>query len=282
MDSFSNLPVWVQTLILTSFTCVMTILGSSVVFFFKKVNQKIINIMLSLSAGVMIASAFFSLLIPSINQSEELFNNSFFMPSFGFLVGGLFVVLSDIFLEKMLKNNKKMQKNSKKSQKNQDFSKNIYKNNQIDFKKQILLVVAITLHNIPEGMCVGVSLASNSLGFGEGIMASILLAIGIGIQNFPEGASVSLPIRSQGKSRLKAFMFGSFSGIVEPIFALIACLFISVSQILLPFLLAFSSGAMISVACMELIPESVSSDKNLTTIFVLLGFIIMMILDLAF
>ena len=144
-----------------------------------------------------------------------------------------------------------------------------------------MLIAAITLHNIPEGMCIGVAVYSASIGAMEGVLGAIMLAVGIGIQNFPEGASVSLPMRSEGYSRTKSFLWGSFSGIVEPIFGVLACLFATISSSLLPFLLSFSSGAMISVACTELIPESAKDNKNLTTIFVIVGFCIMMLLDLA-
>ncbi|MBQ0017088.1 MAG: ZIP family metal transporter [Clostridiales bacterium] len=267
MDNFANLSTVVQTLILTLITCGLTTLGSSMVFFFKNVNQTVISIMLSISAGVMIASAFFSLLIPAIEQSEKLFGNGFIFPSIGFMVGGIFVVIADIFLEKMLQKVKKSQKNSKKMR-------------FFEHKRQFLLVSAITMHNIPEGMCVGVAVASASAGFEGGILGAVMLAIGIGIQNFPEGASVSLPMRSEGKSRFVSFLWGSLSGIVEPIFAILACVFANVSTNILPLLLAFSSGAMISVACTELIPQSVEQSKNMTTIFVLVGFVIMMILDL--
>lgn len=218
--------------------------------------------MLSLSAGIMLASAIFSLLIPSIEQSEALFDNKFLLPTIGFCAGGVFVILIDLFLDKITKNNEKFQYNNK--------------------KRQFLLISSITFHNIPEGMCVGVAVACASMGVENGMMSAILLALGIGIQNFPEGASVALPMRSEGCSRFKAFMWGSLSGIVEPVFALIACLTAGVSSVLMPVLLAISSGAMISVACTELIAESARDNKNLTTLFVIVGFCLMMILDLAF
>ena len=260
MDYFASLPIVIQTLLLSCITCGLTVLGSSMVFFLKNINQKIINIMLSLSAGVMLSSAFFSLLLPAIEQSEKIFNTNYIIPTLGFFVGGVFVIVVDLFLDKVTKNS----------------AFGIGKS-----KKQFLLMSAITFHNIPEGMCVGVAVASASLGLNGGIMGAIMLAVGIGLQNFPEGASVSLPMRSAGIGRFKSFLWGTFSGIVEPIFALIACLTVSFAIKVLPFLLALSSGAMISVACTELISESAKHDKNLTTLFVLIGFCIMMILDLA-
>ncbi len=261
MEKFLELNIIVQTLILSSITCGLTMLGSSMVFFFKKVNKKVINIMLSVSAGIMLASAFFSLLLPSIEQSENVFGNKYLLPAIGFFAGGIFVILVDIILDKVTKNNKNLSFSGK--------------------KKQFLLISAITFHNIPEGMCVGVAVACASLGVENGMMNALMLALGIGIQNFPEGASVSLPLRSEGTSRIKSFIWGSLSGVVEPIFAVIACLTAGVSSIIMPLLLALSSGAMISVACTELICESAKDDKNLTTLFVILGFVVMMILDLA-
>lgn len=260
MNFFDLSPI-LQTLILSLITCLLTTLGASMVFFFTNINKKMINIMLSISAGIMLASAFFSLLLPATEQSEILYGNAYVLPTIAFCVGGLFVILVDIFMEKVLKNNKKMQ----------NFSK----------KRQFLLVSAITFHNIPEGMCIGVAVMSSGLGSENGALTAIMLAIGIGVQNFPEGTSVSLPMRSEGMSRSKSFWWGAFSGIVEPIFAIIACLSVGLSSFLLPFLLALSSGAMISVACTELIAESAKENKNLTTLFVILGFCIMMILDLA-
>ena len=216
--------------------------------------------MLSLSAGVMLSSAFFSLLLPAIEQSEKIFSTNYIIPTIGFFVGGIFVIVVDIFLDKVTKNS------GFKATKN---------------KKQFLLMSAITFHNIPEGMCVGVAVASASLGLDGGVMGAVMLAVGIGLQNFPEGASVSLPMRSANIGRFKSFLWGAFSGIVEPIFAVLACLTASFAIKILPFLLALSSGAMISVACNELISESAKHDKNLNTLFVLIGFCIMMILDLA-
>lgn len=250
-----------QTLILSSITCILTLLGSSMVFFIKSIKPKVIDIMLSMSAGVILASAFFSLLLPAIEQSEKVFGNNFLMPTIGFFAGGIFVIVVDFFLENIVKNNKKMH----------FFSK----------KRQFLLISAITFHNIPEGMCIGVAVASASLKAEGGVTSAIMLALGIGIQNFPEGASVSLPMRMEGYSRTKSFLWGAFSGFVEPVFAILACLTINFSSFIMPLLLSVSSGTMISVACTELIAESAKDDKNLTTFFVILGFCIMMVLDLA-
>lgn len=256
-----DLPIYITTLLLTLFTWGMTAVGSSVVFIFKNINQRIIDFMLSFSAGVMIASGIFSLLLPSIEYSTALFSDSVIIPTSMFLAGGLFVVAADICLNKIL---------DKKNTFDTKFS-----------RKNILLFSAITFHNIPEGMCIGVAVANASLG-GSALTSAVLLAIGIGLQNFPEGASISLPMRAQGVSRTKAFFYGQLSGIVEPIFALVACLFSIVFHNALPFLLAFSSGAMMCVSCTELIAEAVKENKNLASIGVLTGFCFMMILDLIF
>lgn len=185
------------------------------------------------------------------------------LPALGFAFGSLFVLLSDKFLDKML-GNKKEDKRS------------------ISLKRSILLISAITIHNIPEGMSIGVAFGGVMLGIPSmTIISSIMLAIGIGLQNFPEGAAVSLPLRREGFSRLKAFMFGQASALVEPIAAVVGVVLVLFMRSLLPFLLAFSAGAMITVVSRELLPESVKDNKNLATIGVIIGFILMMILDVA-
>ena len=259
MDSFYTLDAWVQTLILTSITWLLTTLGSFTIFFVKKSNKKVINFLLALSAGIMIASAIFSLIIPSIEKSEEIYKFPFLVPSFGLLLGGLFVVLGDIILDKTLE--RKIECSGSK-------------------KRNILMFFAITLHNIPEGMCIGVAIAGAKLGSMSNMSSAIMLALGIGIQNVPEGASVSLPFLNENVPKWKAFLYGSLSGIVEPIFAVIACLFAMSIVNVLPFLLAFSAGAMICVSCTELISEACKFSKNLASVGLLIGFFVMMILDL--
>lgn len=185
------------------------------------------------------------------------------MPSFGFVAGGLFVLLSDRFLDKILRNKENLK-------------------NTLGLKRVILLVSAITIHNIPEGMAVGVAFGGIASGV-EGItlISAIMLAIGIGIQNFPEGAAVSLPLRSEGLSRFKSFMIGQASALVEPIFAIIGAVLVIYIRSILPFLLAFAAGAMIVVVARELLPESIKENKNLSTFGLIFGFILMMILDAA-
>ncbi len=226
-------------------------------------NQKVLDTILGFSAGVMIAASFWSLLIPSIDLSKELGYIEWLLPALGFIIGGLFVLLSDKLLDRVLKNNNKIEKVS-------------------SLKRSILLIAAITIHNIPEGMAVGVAFGGAASGIpGMTLIGAIMLAVGIGIQNFPEGAAVSLPLRSEGFSRFKSFMYGQASALVEPISAIIGVLLVMKIRSILPFLLAFAAGAMIVVVARELLPESVKLNKNLSTFGLIGGFILMMILDVA-
>ncbi len=263
MNWFENLNPVIQALIATTFTWGVTALGALVVCFFKNVNKKILNTILGFSAGIMIAASFWSLLAPAIDLSIELDYIAWLLPMTGFIVGGLFVLLSDRFLDKVLKNKSNLK-------------------NSASLKRSILLISAITIHNIPEGMAVGVAfggIASNVSGMT--LIGAIMLAVGIGIQNFPEGAAVSLPLRNEGFSRTKSFMFGQASALVEPISAVIGVVLVLTIRGILPFLLAFAAGAMITVAARELLPESVKENKNLSTLGLICGFTIMMVLDVA-
>ena len=263
MAWFENLNPAIQALIATIFTWGITALGSLTVYFFKNVNQKVLNTILGFSAGVMIAASFWSLLSPAIDLSGELGYIPWLLPALGFAIGALFVLFSDKFLDKVLRNRKEG-RNAKKK------------------KKSILLISAITIHNIPEGMAIGVAFGGLATGTpGMTLIGALMLAIGIGIQNFPEGAAVSLPLRKEGFSRFKSFMFGQVSGIVEPISAVIGVLLVLTVRSILPFLLAFAAGAMIAVAARELLPESIQENKNLATVGLIAGFVIMMILDIA-
>lgn len=238
----------------TLFTWFITLLGASIVYFFKKVNKNILDIMLSLSSGVMLAASFFSLIAPSIEMAENLGFNKAIIPSIGLICGGLLIALM-----------------------NKLFSKN----NSSQRKRSLMLIASITLHNIPEGLAVGVAFGSIMYNLnGATISSAIALAIGIGIQNFPEGASVSIPLRREGLSRKKAFFYGQLSGIVEPISGVLGALLVLKMRLVLPFLLAFAAGAMIYVIIQELIPEcETNNNKGLITMFSLIGFVIMMILD---
>ena len=240
--------------IATTITWIITSLGASVVYFFKKINKNILDAMLSLSAGVMIAASFFSLIAPSIEMAKALGMNKIIITSVGFICGGLLLVLLDKI-----------------------FSKKISNTN----KSCLMLVLSITLHNIPEGLAIGVAFGSIIYHLdGATIASAIALAIGIGIQNFPEGIAVSMPLRREGLSRSKSFFYGQLSGLVEPIAGVLGALLVLKVRIVLPFFLAFAAGAMIYVVASELIPEcETNKNKTLITMFSLIGFTIMMILD---
>ena len=263
MDWFENQNVVIQAFIATIFTWGITALGALTVCFFKNINKKVLSTILGFSAGVMTAASFWSLLSPSIELSEELGYIAWLLPTIGFITGGLFVLFSDKFLDKALKEKGNL-KNSK------------------SLKRSILLVSAITIHNIPEGMAIGVAFGGIASGVpGVSLVSALMLAIGIGIQNFPEGAAVSLPLRNEGFSRFKSFMIGQASALVEPVSAVIGAILVLSIRNVLPFLLAFAAGAMIAVVARELLPESIKENKNLATLGLIFGFIVMMILDVA-
>ena len=264
IDFFLELNPILQALIATLFTWFVTALGAFIVCFFKKINLKILDLMLGFASGVMIAASFWSLLAPSIELSEQLGYIKWLLPSLGFIGGGIFVILADKFLDKMMNKEKNI-------------------NNKTEAKKRsILLVTAVTLHNIPEGLAVGVAFGGVLAGIPEAsVISACLLAIGIGLQNFPEGAAVSLPLRREGYPIKKCLFYGQASGIVEPIAGVLGALLAIKVQSILPFLLAFSAGSMIGVVGSELIPESTKNYKNTSTMGLLLGFMLMMILDVA-
>lgn len=245
----------------TLFTWFLTFLGAAMVCFFKKLNMTALDITLGFGAGVMIAASFWSLLAPAIEISEELNYIPYLLPGIGFFCGGIFVILADRFLDKMMAAKPKLNQESKRS---------------------FLLILAVTLHNIPEGLAVGVAFGGLFYNLEQSVLiAAIMLAVGIGVQNFPEGAAVSLPLRREGYSIKKSLFYGQASGIVEPIAGILGALAAVTVKALLPFLLAFSAGAMICVVSSELIPEACKNHKNLASFGVLIGFLLMMILDVA-
>jgi len=262
IDFFTNLNHTTQALLATLFTWGVTALGSGLVIFFKKINKSIMDAMLGFAAGVMIAASFWSLLSPSIEMAENLNMTSWLVAFTGFFSGGLLLFIGDKIFNK-LNQNKNNEKNS--------------------FKRSLMLIFSITLHNIPEGLAVGVAFGSIAYGLNGATLASAcLLALGIGLQNFPEGTAVSVPLRREGFSRKKAFFYGQLSGIVEPISGFLGALLVMKIRLLLPFLLAFAAGAMIYVVVEELIPESQSNEKkDLMALFTLIGFSVMMILDIS-
>lgn len=243
-----------------------TTLGSAMVFLVKnKINHKIEKLLLGFASGVMIAASVWSLLIPSIDMAAEQGKIEWFPATFGFLFGILFLLVLDSIIPHLhLKSDEPEGMKSK-------------------LKKTTMMVLAVTLHNIPEGMAVGVTLAG-ALTENSGItMAGALaLALGIAIQNFPEGAIISMPLKAEGISKTKAFGYGTLSGIVEPIGSIITLLLTKTVVNILPYLLSFAAGAMIYVVVEELIPESQNGEhSNIGTIGVAIGFVIMMILDVA-
>jgi len=263
LDWFSNLNYPIQALLATTFTWFVTALGAAIVFLFKKINKNVMDAMLGFAAGVMIAASFFSLLSPAIEMANNLKLCAWIVCAVGVIFGGILLFVGDKsfdFIEK-----RKVLKNSS------------------SFKRCLMLITSITLHNIPEGMAVGVAFGSVVYGLeGATLAAAWTLALGIGLQNFPEGTAVSMPLRREGISRNKSFFIGQLSGVVEPIACIIGAILVIKVRILLPFLLSFAAGAMIYVVVEELIPESqTNKKKDLMALFTLIGFSIMMILDIA-
>lgn len=243
-----------------------TTLGAGMVFLMKnKINSKLEKILLGFASGVMVAASVWSLLIPSIDMATEQKIISWFPATVGFLLGIVFLLILDNIIPHL----------HLKSREPEGL--------KVNLGKSAMMVLAVTLHNIPEGMAVGVALAGAVSGNNTITMAgAIALSIGIAIQNFPEGAIISMPLKEEGNSKGKSFLYGILSGIVEPIFGGITILLTSLVVPILPYLLSFAAGAMIYVVVEELIPESqVGKHSNLGTIGFALGFIIMMILDVA-
>ena len=243
-----------------------TTLGSAMVFLMRnKMNSKIEKLLLGFASGVMIAASIWSLLIPSINMEQEQGKVVWIPAAVGFMLGIIFLLVLDSVIPHLHLNNEKQEGIKAK------------------LKKTTMMIFAVTLHNIPEGMAVGVTFAGALRGQGGITMAGALaLAIGIAIQNFPEGAIISMPLKSEGMSKSKAFLYGTLSGIVEPIGAIITILLTNAMLPILPYFLAFAAGAMIYVVVEELIPESQAGEhSNIGTIGVAIGFVIMMILDVA-
>lgn len=259
-DWFINQSIIVKTLLASLFTFGLTTLGSSIVFLFKKVNKFFMDGMLSLAAGIMLAAAFWSLLEPGISLSETLHLNGWLIALIGVMSGGLLLYLGDGIYDKYSE--------TKESNK---------------YKRIFMLIFSITIHNIPEGLAIGIAFGSLKYNIpGATLLSAVSLALGIGIQNFPEGSAISLPLRREGFSRFKSFLIGSLSGIVEPIAAIIGAILVLKTRYILPFFLTFAAGAMIYVVVKEIIPESQENEKkDLMTIFTIIGFVIMMVLDVA-
>jgi ZIP family zinc transporter len=257
-----------QALWATLFTWAVTALGASVVFFFKTINRKVLDSMLGFAAGVMIAASFWSLLAPAIEMAEETNGSLSWVPAVvGFLLGGVFLRLIDWVLPHL----------------HPGMELEEAEGIPTSWRRSVLLVLAITLHNIPEGLAVGVAFGAAAYGLSSAtIAAAVVLAVGIGIQNFPEGMAVAVPLRREGLSRGKCFLYGQLSGIVEPIAGVAGAAAVLVMRPILPYALSFAAGAMMFVVIEELIPES-QAEKNtdIATLGAMLGFAVMMTLDVA-
>ena len=254
-------------LIATLFTWAVTAAGSAMVFFFKTIEKRILNLMLGFAAGVMIAASFWSLLMPSIEMAKEKGEPLWFPALTGFLTGGAFLLLIDKLLPHL----------------HMGLAMDKAEGIKTSWQRSVLLVLAITLHNIPEGLAVGIAFGALAGNPDAGTLTgAITLALGIGLQNFPEGAAVSVPLRREGFSRFKAFNYGQLSGIVEPMAGVLGAYLILMVTPLLPYALSFAAGAMIYVVVEELIPESQSGQEtDLSTIGAMIGFAAMMFLDVA-
>ena len=254
---FQNAHPLLQALLAGCFTWSITALGSLMVYFFRKPNQFLMDAMLGFAAGVMIAASCWSLLIPALELSCSQGMNSITIVSFGFLSGGFLLFVIDQLFSAYFKST-------------QD-------------KRAFMLITSITLHNIPEGLAVGVGFGSIMAQNGTSLAAALLLTLGIGLQNFPEGTAVSVPLYREGISRHKAFFYGQLSGLFEPLSAVLGAYLVLHVQKILPFMLSFAAGTMIYVVVEELIPESQSNQKkDFMALFTLLGFVTMMILDVLF
>ncbi len=264
---FIGLNPVVQALLGTLFTYGMTALGAAGVFLSRQINRRVLDAMLGFAAGVMIAASFWSLLSPAIEMSEGLGAFSWMPAAVGFLLGGAFLFGVDKLLPHLHLGLPTTEAEGLKT----------------TWQRSILLVLAITLHNFPEGLAVGVAFGAAAIGLPEASLTSaIALALGIGIQNFPEGLAVSAPLRREGVSRGKSFFFGQLSGLVEPVAGVIGAAAVVLMRPILPYALAFAAGAMIYVVVEELIPESQQGKhSDIATIGVMLGFTVMMILDVA-
>ena len=256
MEAFYNLDGWLQALIATTFTWALTAAGALLVVFCKKVGTGTFALMMSSAAGIMLASTFFSLLLPAIEMSGEF---SYLVLTCGFVLGGLLIIVTDVVSGKL----------------------NLFSGNA-NKRSCAVMCVAVTMHNIPEGLAVGVAFGALSSGGSVEAVAAVMLAVGIGIQNFPEGMCVAFPLRANGMSRAKSFFIGQLSGAVEIVAGVTGALAVTFVTGILPSALSFSAGAMVAVVASELIPESFSSGKIRATAGIIAGFALMMILDLAF
>jgi ZIP family zinc transporter len=269
-DWFLNLSPITQALLGGLFTWGVTSLGAALVFMTKTINYKLLDGMMGFAAGVMIAASVWSLIIPGIDLAEAQGMIGWIPAAIGFLLGGLFLRICDAYIPHL----------------HIGLPRDAAEGVDTKWKRATLLVLAITLHNIPEGLAIGVLFGAASIGMeldgGATVAGAIALAIGIGIQNFPEGVAISMPLRRDGVSRLKSFNYGQLSAIVEPVAAVIGAAAVIYITPALPYALSFAAGAMIYVVVEELIPESqLHGNDDLATLGLMLGFVVMMVLDVS-
>lgn len=267
MNLLSSFHPMIQAFIAGIFTWGMTALGASTVFFVREVNRKLLDMMLGFAAGVMIAASYWSLLEPAIAMAEEENLPGWLPAAIGFLLGGLFLRMIDAILPHL-----HLGLPTKEAE-----------GVSTSWKRSTLLIMAVTLHNIPEALAVGIAFGAVAAGLPTSSLAgAIALAIGIGIQNLPEGMAISMPLRREGMSTYQSFWYGQLSGIVYPIFCIVGVSAVLIARSILPYALAFAAGAMIFVIVEELIPESQQEGhSDLATMGVMVGFTVMMILDVA-
>jgi len=267
LDRFAQLNPILQALLATLFTWGLTAAGAAAVFLAKDINRKVLDFMLAFAGGVMIAASFWSLLAPGIEMAENQGQIAWIPAAVGFLLGGGLLRLVDRFLPHV----------------HIGFPVGEAEGIHTHWRRTTLLVLAITLHNIPEGLAVGVAFGALKYELVESsFAAACALAMGIGIQNFPEGMAVSVPIRRLGVSRLKSFWYGQLSGVVEPVAGILGAAAVILVEPLLPYAMSFAAGAMIFVVVEEVIPESQrAGNVDLATTGLMIGFTVMMILDVA-
>jgi ZIP family zinc transporter len=268
IDFFQSLHPVIQALLATCFTWAMTALGAALVFTIKGVNRRLLDTMLGFAGGVMIAASYWSLLAPAIAMSQGKSIPAWVPAVVGFLLGGIFLRGVDKVLPHL----------------HLGFPTTEAEGVKTSWQRSTLLVLAITLHNIPEGLAVGVAFGALAAGLPSASLgAAVALAIGIGIQNFPEGLAVSLPLRREGLSRRKSFWYGQLSGLIEPVAGVIGAAAVIIAQPILPYALAFATGAMIFVVIEEVVPEAQrGGNADLATMGGMVGFAVMMLLDVAF
>jgi len=268
LDFLQNLHPVMQALVATCFTWALTALGAATVFGAKDISRKVLDGMLGFAGGVMIAASYWSLLAPAIEMSDGKEIPAWVPAVVGFLLGGIFLRGMDAILPHL----------------HVGFPTEEAEGIKTTWRRSVLLVLAITLHNVPEGLAVGVAFGAVAAGLPSATLpAAIALAIGIGIQNFPEGLAVSVPLRREGMSRRKSFWYGQLSGIVEPVAGVIGAAVVFLAQPILPYALSFAAGAMIFVVIEEVVPESQrGGNTDLATMGGMVGFAVMMLLDVAF